>query len=141
MPFFLGPPVAVARGRGERLAPGPALPPCAIALGTPRPAARDARRVRRLRAVGPLPAGLPAPSTVEELAALVANDLGPAAEALEPACRSLREGLVAAGALAASVTGSGSAVFGVFREADEAERALGGLRDAAWTGRATLRAA
>jgi 4-diphosphocytidyl-2-C-methyl-D-erythritol kinase len=141
VPFFLGPPVAVARGRGERLAPGPDLPSCTIALAHPgRPLAT--RDVYDAYVPGePLPAGLPAPSTIEELAALVANDLGPAAEALEPACRSLREGLVAAGALAASVTGSGSAVFGVFREAGEAERALGSLRDAAWTGRATLRAA
>ena len=117
------------------------MPACTIALAHPgRPLAT--RDVYDAFVPGePLPEGLPAPATVDELAGLVANDLGPVAEALEPACRSLREGLVAGGALAASVTGSGSAVFGVFREGDEAERALAGLRDAAWTARATLRAA
>ena len=38
-------------------------------------------------------------------------------------------------------TGSGSAVFGLFADVDAADGALDGLRDAAWSARATLREA
>ena len=141
VPFFLGPPVAIARGRGEILEPGPRLPPCALVLAHPgRPlATRDV--FEAFEPHGPVPERIPPVSTLHALAALVVNDLGPVAEELEPACASLREALLARGALAAQVTGSGSAVFGLFGDVDAADGALDGLRDAAWSARATLREA
>jgi 4-diphosphocytidyl-2-C-methyl-D-erythritol kinase len=130
--------VAIARGRGELLEPATPLPRCHLVLAWPgRPlATRDVYDASA--PAGPLPASLPAPGSVEELAAIVHNDLAPTAERLEPACRTLREALLERGALAASVTGSGSAVFGLFADAAAADGALDGLPAARWTGRATL---
>ena len=60
------------------------------------------------------------------------NDLAAAAEALcRPAAR-LRRELAARGALAACVSGSGSAVFGLFADRAGAAAALDGLPGCAW---------
>jgi 4-diphosphocytidyl-2-C-methyl-D-erythritol kinase len=140
VPFFLGPAVAIARGRGVQLAPGPALPPVAVVLAHPgRPlATRDVYEA--YRAAGPiateaLPDAIP---SLAALASLVANDLGPVAEQLEPACRALRLELLARGAAAACVSGSGSAVFGLFRDLADAASAATALPGAAWARAATL---
>ena len=108
------------------------------------PAARSPRATstRRTGRPGrsPTPA-LPAPvDSLAALAALVANDLGPVAERLEPACRALRLELVARGAAAACVTGSGSAVFGLFPDLAAASAAAASLPGAAWARAATLSA-
>jgi 4-diphosphocytidyl-2C-methyl-D-erythritol kinase len=78
------------------------------------------------------------PETVDDVAGMVENDLGPFAEHLEPACAVMRQALLERGALAAAVCGSGAAVFGLFRELPEAEAALVDLPAAGWTGTATL---
>ena len=70
----------------------------------------------------------------------VVNDLGPVAERLEPGCRALRLELVARGAAAACVTGSGSAVFGLFPDLAAASAAAASLPGAAWSRAATLSA-
>lgn len=139
VPFFLGGPVAIATGRGERIAPGPPLPPAAVALAHPgRPlATRDVYEAHRPWRAPPS-LSVPTITDVAALARIVENDLAPVAERLEPGCRTLREGLVARGALAASVTGSGSAVFGVFADEEDARRALDDLPGAAWSATATL---
>lgn len=138
VPFFLGPPVVIARGRGDILEARPALPRCAIALAQPgRPLlTRDVYEA--YRPARPLETTLPLPETVADLASLVENDLGAVAEHLEPACGVMREALLRRGALAAAVCGSGSAVFGVFAELAAAEAALVDLPAATWTGAATL---
>ena len=61
-----------------------------------------------------------------ELAAALENDLEAAALALRPELGARMDSLLAAGALAARVTGSGPTVFGVFRtgEAPEMEGAI-----------------
>ena len=142
VPFFLGPARAIARGRGVQLAPGPALPPIAVVLAHPgRPlATRDVYEA--YRPSGPIAdTGLPASiDSLAALAALVVNDLGPAAERLEPGCRALRLELVARGAAAACVTGSGSAVFGLFPDLAAASAAAASLPGAAWSRAATLSA-
>ncbi len=138
VPFFLGPPVVVARGRGDILEARPGLPRCAVALAHPgRPLlTRDVYDT--YRATRPLEAAVPIPETIDDLVSLIENDLGPYAEHLEPACAVLREGLADRGALATAVCGSGSAVFGLFHGIDEAEAALEDLPAAVWTGAATL---
>lgn len=138
VPFFLGPPVAIVRGRGTECVPGPPLPACAFLIAHPGRAlaTRDVYEAYRPRRA--LAAAIPTPQTVAELAALVDNDLGEVAEQLEPRCRELREALLDRGALAASVTGSGSAVFGVFATEAEAGAAAPQLPAAAWLRAATL---
>ena len=93
------------------------------------------------------PPGPPWPSTsripsrsLAALAALVANDLGPVAERSEPGCRALRLELSYRGAAAACVTGSGSAVFGLFPDLAAASAAAAALPGAAWARAATLSA-
>jgi 4-diphosphocytidyl-2-C-methyl-D-erythritol kinase len=68
------------------------------------------------------------------LAALVENDLGAVAEELCPPTAALREQLLAGDALAAAVSGSGSAVFGLFADGGIAEAARERLAPGAhWT--------
>jgi 4-diphosphocytidyl-2-C-methyl-D-erythritol kinase len=82
-----------------------------------RPAPGAGERVAELSAA---PFGV---SGAAELAGHVENDLTAAAEALCPPISRLRERLLACGALAACMSGSGSAVFGIFAEEDSAEAA------------------
>jgi 4-diphosphocytidyl-2-C-methyl-D-erythritol kinase len=70
---------------------------------------------------------------VTRLAALIENDLSPAAEQLCPPIASLRARLLAEGALAAAMSGSGSAVFGLFAGEDAARSAADrGARAVPW---------
>jgi 4-diphosphocytidyl-2-C-methyl-D-erythritol kinase len=145
VPFFLGPPSAIARGRGEEVTPGPVLPSVGVVLAFPgRPlATRDVYEAYRpavsevAAAADAIPARI---GSLVELADLVANDLAPVAEQLEPGCRALRLALTARGAAAASVTGSGSAVFGLFADLAAAVDAASGLPGATWAEAATLSA-
>jgi 4-diphosphocytidyl-2-C-methyl-D-erythritol kinase len=61
--------------------------------------------------------------TLRDVAALVANDLEPSVVAREPRVHELIAHLRESGAMAAAMTGSGSAVFGVFSSAARAQRA------------------
>jgi 4-diphosphocytidyl-2C-methyl-D-erythritol kinase len=72
------------------------------------------------------------------LAALVANDLAEVAERLCPASAALRRELRTRGALVAAVSGSGSAVFGVFETRERAQAALSDLPGAAWSAVSTV---
>jgi 4-diphosphocytidyl-2-C-methyl-D-erythritol kinase len=58
------------------------------------------------------------------------NDLEPAASSLCPSIGEIKENLLRAGATAASMTGSGSAVFGIFRDKVAIGRALASTRAA-----------
>ena len=60
---------------------------------------------------------------MKDVAALVANDLEPSVVAREPRVGELVARLREAGALAAAMTGSGAAVFGVFASAARARKA------------------
>jgi 4-diphosphocytidyl-2-C-methyl-D-erythritol kinase len=130
---------AIGTGRGEQIRAVERLPRAALALAHPgRPLAT--RDVYRHYAPPPsMPtAEIDVPADVEALAALLENDLAEPAESLEPACRTLREGLIARGALAAMVSGSGSAVFGVFPDDAAAAAAIVDLPGSAWATTATL---
>ncbi|HEY1478454.1 MAG TPA: 4-(cytidine 5'-diphospho)-2-C-methyl-D-erythritol kinase [Gaiellales bacterium] len=76
---------------------------------------------------------LAARADLPTLAGLVANDLQDRAEQLCPASAALRRRLRERGALAACVSGSGSAVFGLFDDREAARTALEGLPGAAWS--------
>ena len=65
--------------------------------------------------------------TTAAVAALIHNDLEPGVVARRPQVGVLRDRLLAEGALAAAMTGSGAAVFGLFADAHGASRARAAL--------------
>jgi 4-diphosphocytidyl-2-C-methyl-D-erythritol kinase len=127
VPFFLGPPVARVRGRGERIGPGPALPPLPVVLlkpsfGVPTPEAygrwRDA----------PAPAGVDLESQVFEWGELV-NDLERPVFSKHLFLAEMKEWLrqrpEVAGAL---MSGSGSTMFAVVHGLEGAEELVEAAR-------------
>jgi 4-diphosphocytidyl-2-C-methyl-D-erythritol kinase len=68
-----------------------------------------------------------AESSLEQLAAAIENDLEAAAMSLRPELEDVRAALLENGALAARVSGSGPTVFGVFADAQAAERAAAAI--------------
>ena len=138
VPFFLWPGPQLVMGRGQVLKEVP-LPDlhCVIAVpdhGLSTAAVyrwRDEDAQTTLREFAPqaraLSARVQAAQTVEDVAALVHNDLEASVTARRPAVAALRDRLRAEGALAAAMTGSGAAVFGLFANAEAASRARAAL--------------
>lgn len=131
VPFCLFGGTALARGRGETLRPLPPMPDCGILIVKPgfsvsTPALFDALDGCRVRS---------RPDTRGALDALGAGDLRALAgrlsnvfeQALPEAERrtvvDIKLALLSAGALGACMTGTGSAVFGVFPSLEAARRA------------------
>ena len=131
VPFFVsGHGTALARGRGELLEPCPVRAPAWVVVAWPGVALGTAEVYARYRPpagarvrVAALAAEPFAAEDVEQLAALIENDLGAPAAELCPPVPALRARLLASGALAAALSGSGSAVFGVFAGEDGARAA------------------
>ena len=71
---------------------------------------------------------LPFVSGRQPISELLVNDLEAAAAQMHPPVLELKSRLLEEGALGALMTGSGSAVFGVFSNSDSADRAAGRLR-------------
>jgi 4-diphosphocytidyl-2-C-methyl-D-erythritol kinase len=123
VPFFLVGGTARGRGRGDRITPLTPLPETALLLGCPPygiPTREVFERASRALPLGDRRAGSEATvaSTWEWT-----NDLEPVVFERWPELRSFRAALEAAGARAALLSGSGSTVYGVFGDADEARRA------------------
>jgi 4-diphosphocytidyl-2-C-methyl-D-erythritol kinase len=142
VPFFAaGHHTAEMRGRGEVLRPLRLHAEPVIALAWPGEPLATADVYAAYRSAwseaGFARAGesiaLAARADLRTLAALVANDLSEIAEGLCPASAALRRHLRGRGALAAAVSGSGSAVFGVFERREDAEGAISDLPGAAWS--------
>ena len=139
VPALLHDEATLARGRGDRVEVLGPLPTAFVALAHPgRPLATRDVYAQYRPDERPLPASLALPRDVAEIAALIENDLEAPAEELEPRCAALRRSLSERGALATAVSGSGSVVFGLFAERQEAERAAANLPDATWTSTAAL---
>jgi 4-diphosphocytidyl-2-C-methyl-D-erythritol kinase len=147
VPFFAaGHSAALARGRGELLEPCRLAAPVwvvlawpGVALGTAEVYARFRPGERAAGRVAELTAPPFATASAEQLAALVENDLEAPAGELCPASVALRQQLRANGALTACLSGSGSAVFGLFAAEDGAQAAREQVAAvAAWTAVARL---
>jgi 4-diphosphocytidyl-2-C-methyl-D-erythritol kinase len=123
VPFFLsGLEVALATGRGDILRPLPEFPrglgvllvPDAEGLSTAEVYAASEPNPIYPAVQGDLIRGVHTVRSPQDVAGLVANDLEQAACALRPSIRDTLAAVGEAGALAAAVSGSGPAVFGLF---------------------------
>ena len=134
VPFFVTGGTALGEGRGERITPLPSMPERKLILGTPAFGLSTAEVYGAHRA--PLTVERPdvtVPRLFVKLAegndfALARNDLESAVFAECADLVAFRDALYASGAECALVSGSGSTVFGVFREGDDVRsiaRALG----------------
>ncbi len=119
-PFFCaGAPAALAWGRGDRLAPAPSPPARPVVLAAPRARMSTAQAYAEASAA----VETPAPAALlrgwnsgdwSVLAALGENAFESTVVARLPELGGALAALKSAGALAARMTGSGSAVFGLF---------------------------
>ncbi len=141
VPFFLWPGPQLAMGRGQLLKdvilPGPlylvvALPD--LGLSTREVYGwRDEDVQPTLAEFAPrarmLSSRIATAAAVRDVADLVANDLEASVVARRPQVGALTDEMTAAGAMIAAMTGSGSAVFGIFADEDRAGRARTRLLD------------
>ena len=139
VPALLHDEATLARGRGEHIEVLGELPHAYLVLAhSGRPLATRDVYAAYHPVARPLPSAVALPTTLDELVNVVENDLAVPAEQLEPACAALRKELIAAGALTANVSGSGSVVFGIFASEQEAEAASANLINAEWKVTSTL---
>jgi 4-diphosphocytidyl-2-C-methyl-D-erythritol kinase len=121
VPFFLHGGLARGQGKGDDLEPLPDREPFPVCLILP-PYGSSTEEVYRLwdrrRSAAPEAAGAEA-SPAREDARSVHNDLQEIVFSLHPELRAVHELLYRAGALAASLSGSGSSLYGLFRSPEE----------------------
>jgi len=148
VPFFLNPKPSLGRGRGDELSPLPAsdskrpfeIPHWIVVVVPPiRISSRDAYgRARPGDFRGNDLADLVVNGSMAQWRAHVVNDFEAILFPTYPELESLKSGLYEAGAEYASLSGSGSAVFGLFLRKQDAERSLGGFPHPGWLGKALL---
>ncbi|MGH7916124.1 MAG: 4-(cytidine 5'-diphospho)-2-C-methyl-D-erythritol kinase [Candidatus Binataceae bacterium] len=124
VPFFLDPKPARVGGIGERIAPLSNFPPFAFVIAAP---AFEVSTAAVFRALQPQDWSGRAPAmAVDQImsgqlrSALLVNDLAKVTAARFPQIMELQSALEDRGALGAAMSGSGSAVFGVFRTYNQA---------------------
>jgi 4-diphosphocytidyl-2-C-methyl-D-erythritol kinase len=130
VPFFLHGGLALAKGKGDDLEPlpdGDSFPVCLVLppYGSSTEAVYRRWDQRRPAAIA---AGDADSSPERENARSVGNDLQEIVFSLHPELRAVHELLYRAGAFAASLSGSGSSLYGLFRSTEEI-RALRESRD------------
>jgi 4-diphosphocytidyl-2-C-methyl-D-erythritol kinase len=136
VPMCLAGRPALASGIGERLAPAPALPACAILLVNPgitlpTPAVFGARQ-GDFSAVRPIGDGWPDLGTLAEDLARRGNDLTAAAISLQPEIAGVLDWLKGSDGVAhVAMSGSGATCFGLYGTLGEAQRAAS-LLPAPW---------
>ena len=136
VPYFLGGGTALGLGRGDDIYPLADLPPVHVVILRPGfgVSSNDAyqwfdeesRRHVREPAPRAIPPGWPAWS------ATLRNDLEAPVIRHHPAIGRIRQSLLDAGAAFAAMSGSGSAVFGLFERADAARRTANDLARPGW---------
>ena len=137
VPFCLAGSTALGEGIGEVLSPLP--PPLPHRLVVAKPAAGaetariygayDKRPVDSKLSVAPVVEALRA-RDLDALARSLGNDLTSVTEDLVPEVWALEKALLRAGALGAAMSGTGTAVFGIFASEAEARAAVDRLRAA-----------
>jgi 4-diphosphocytidyl-2-C-methyl-D-erythritol kinase len=135
VPFCLAGGTALGEGIGEVLSLLPAPPPHHLVVAKPAAGAEtaliygayDERPVDGNPSVAPVEEALRA-GDLDALARSLGNDLAPVTEDLVPEVRALEKALLRAGALGAAMSGTGTAVFGIFASEAEARAAADGSR-------------
>lgn len=129
VPFCVSGGTALVEGVGEVLSPVAAPPDHRLLVVKPRQGADTGRVYRaydaspaRGDASGRVLSALRSGS-LTGLAGSLGNDLAPVTKAMVPEVAELEMGLLEAGARGTSMTGSGTAVYGLFGDEDEASRA------------------
>lgn len=136
VPFFLAGGTALGLGRGDDIYPLLEIPRIHVVIvrpgfGVPTVEAyrwydQETRMRRRDPAPRPVPAAWPAWTSA------LRNDLEPPVTRHHPAIARLKHALLDAGATVAAMSGSGSAVFGLFERADAARRTASDLARPGW---------
>ena len=127
VPFCISGGTAMGEGVGEILTPLPVPPAHLLVVATPPRSADtgkiyhafDEARINSTHSVEPVVSALRSGS-LPALAAAVGNDLAPVTRNIIPEVSELEQSLLASGALGASMSGSGTAVFGAFEDAEAA---------------------
>ncbi len=140
VPFCIYGGTALAEGVGEMLTPLPEPPAQHLVLAKPHRSAdtgeiyraHDAAGAESARRVEPVISALQSRS-LRDLAAAVGNDLISVTSDLVPEVATLQRELLAREALGAAMSGSGTAVYGIFDDQRAAERAANTV-DAPFTG-------
>ena len=136
VPFCIRGGTALAVGRGERLLPAPEMPGCGIVICKPRFSIRtpelfgriDGRRSR----IHPDTDGLLDAMAAGDVPGLARRMYNVFEDVLPRRCSEIgviKSALLDAGALGAVMSGTGSAVFGVFPDTEAAGRAAAALRE------------
>lgn len=132
VPFFLSPLPSRVRGIGELREPLANFIPLDLVVAVPPISVATAEIFRLLSPEGwsgPAPPDVAAAFCGERIdPATLINDLAPIAITRYPVIEQLRRALQVAGAQGASMSGSGSAVFGIFATPADAARASDELR-------------
>ena len=130
VPFCISGGTALGEGVGEKLTPLVAPPAHRLVVAKPPGSAETARIYRAYdgtkaesahtveRVVSALRSG-----RVPDLASALGNDLAPVTTTFVPAVVALERELLVSGALGASMSGSGTAVYGIFADEEAAENA------------------
>ena len=136
VPYFLGGGTALGLGRGDDIYPLADLPPVHVVILRPGFGVstndayqwfdEESRRTVREPAPRAIPPGWPAWS------ATLRNDLEAPVVRHHPAIGRIRQSLLDAGAAFAAMSGSGSAVFGLFERSDAARRTANDLARPGW---------
>jgi 4-diphosphocytidyl-2-C-methyl-D-erythritol kinase len=136
VPYFLVGGTALGLGRGDDIYPLADMPPVHVVILRPGFGVstgeaytwfdQESRRAVKEPVARPVPPGWPAWSQT------LRNDLEPPVVRHHPAIGRIKQSLLDAGATFAAMSGSGSAVFGLFERADAARRTANDLARPGW---------
>ena len=134
VPFFLRGGTALGLGRGDEITLLPDMPRHPVALVLPDFGISSREAYRWYDGGGAATVGTPPASASPWSAGPVrmANDLEPAVTRRHPEIGRMKAALVDAGAWTAAMSGSGSAVYGLFERREEARAAAGRLSGGSW---------
>jgi 4-diphosphocytidyl-2-C-methyl-D-erythritol kinase len=130
VPFFMCGRPALVEGLGERVTPlSWAVPFCALIVKPPfgLSTREGYERLRREPGAPPHREAVPGFRSWDDLVSAVGNDFERAWADDRPEIDEIRRELLAAGAAAAGMTGSGSAIYGLYRDEEKAREAQGAL--------------